>query len=305
MRKPTLEDRLEYLGVIGFVGLVRLLPRRVAVWLGGLLGAIVFDVIGFRRKVTVTNIREHLSGNRARLSAVSVGRESYANFGRGVAEFARLPRTGTGYIRDHIEMEGLDHLDAALAGGRGAVLVTGHFGSWELMGCALAKVGYPMTFLVGVQRNPLVQDLMNRLRDACGIPVVEPASLLATTRVLRDNRFLAMLADQDAGSKGVFVEFLGELASTPAGPAWLAFVAGAPVITGFIVRSDLDKHRIIIEEPCSVDGALPKEEAVQQLTQAYTSTIETYVRRYPDHYLWAHRRWKTRSADMVKIRQEG
>jgi KDO2-lipid IV(A) lauroyltransferase len=105
-----------------------------------------------------------------------------------------------------------------------------------------------------------------------------------------------MLSDQDVGERGVpgvFVEFLGELASTPRGPAQLAMLAAAPIIPGFIVRMGGTKHRIVIDEPI-----LPPEghgeESVRQLTAAYTKILETYVRRYPGHWLWTHRRWKTR-----------
>jgi KDO2-lipid IV(A) lauroyltransferase len=223
-----------------------------------------------------------------------VGRRSYTNFGRAIAEFARLPCIDTDYIEKHIRFEGLCHLDRALEEGKGGVLVTGHFGSWELMGCVLVRLGYPLTFVVGVQRNPLVQDLMNRLRGDCGIPVIEPVSLLETTRVLRGNRFIAMLSDQDARSQGVFVDFLGEPASTHAGAARLALITGAPVITGFITRTDPTSHLIVIEEPIRVDRSLDREEAILEMTRAYTGSIEAHVKAHPDHWLWAHRRWKTR-----------
>jgi KDO2-lipid IV(A) lauroyltransferase len=293
MRRPTPQDRLEYLGVISFVRGVRLLPDWMAVGLGGVLGRIAFDLLRIRRRVTVANLRGHIDRGRIGSDAVTLGRRAYMNFGRAIAEFARLPCIDVPYIRNHIRMEGLTHLDKALEEGKGAVLVTGHFGSWELMGCALVRLGYPLAFVVGVQRNRLVQGLMNRLRGECGIPVIEPTSLLETTRALRQNRFIAMLSDQDAGGHGVFVDFLGEPASTHAGAARLAFLTGAPVITGFIIRTGVTRHRIVIEEPIHIDRSLERDESVLRVTQAYTRTIEAYVRRHPDHWLWAHRRWKT------------
>jgi KDO2-lipid IV(A) lauroyltransferase len=294
MRKPTLEDRLEYVGLMMCVGVLRLLPRGAALRLAGFLGRLAFDVIGFRRGVTVANIERHLGVAAPEFDPVECGRRAYINFARGIAEFARLTCTDLNRIGDDIEFEGLGHLDAALAAGKGAVLVAGHFGSWELMGCAIARLGYPLAFVVGVQRNPLVQDLMNSLRRRCGIRVIEPGSLKAAARVLKNNGFLAMLSDQDAGRHGVFVDFLGEPASTPVGAARLAVIAGAPVITGFIIRTDLTRHRVVIGPPLSVDRTVPGWEAVGALTGAYTASIEAYVRQYPDHYLWAHRRWKTR-----------
>jgi KDO2-lipid IV(A) lauroyltransferase len=294
MKKPTVKDRLEYLGVISFVGAVRLLPHRIAVWLGGVLGVIAFDLLRIRRGVTVGNLKTHLRLDGIAPDLVDLGRGSYVNFGRALAEFVRIPCIDMDHIRRHIRLEGLEHLDRALDEGKGGVLVTGHFGSWELMGCVLVRLGYPLTFVVGVQRNRLVQALMNRLRSECGISVIEPASLLETTRVLRDNRFIAMLSDQDAGRNGVFVDFMGEPASTHAGAARLALLTGAPVITGFIMRTGLTHHRIVIEDAIRIDRSRERDDSIRGLTQAYTGCIETYIRRYPDHWLWAHRRWKTR-----------
>jgi KDO2-lipid IV(A) lauroyltransferase len=210
-----------------------------------------------------------------------------------LAEFARLPLIDTDYMARNIRIDGLEHLDDAVRLGKGAILLTGHFGSWELMGSVLAHSGYPVKFVVGIQRNRLVQGLMNRLRGASGIGVIELTSVMETVRHIRGGGFIAMLSDQDAGRRGVFVEFLGAEASTPKGAARLALATGAPIIPGFIVRSARMEHTITIEEPIHVDGRGDKETLVQRVTQQYTKVIEDYVRRYPDHWLWAHRRWKT------------
>lgn len=297
MTKPTLKDRIEYAAVMVFVHKVRLLPARASLALAGWLGRIAFDVLGFRRQVTLSNLAGHLPDAAAQGKPTRIGRMSYANFGMAIAEFVRLPSVDRAYIDRNIEMEGLEHLDGALAGGKGAVLVTGHLGSWELMGCVLVRLGYPVTFVVGIQRNPLVQDLMNQIRRSSGIDVIELTSPMAIFHTLRANRFVAMLSDQDAGRRGIFVDFLGQPASTPPGVAHLAMLSGAPIIPGFITRLGGLRHRIVIEPPVHADRACSKEAAARQLTQAYTHVIETYVRRYPDHWLWAHRRWKTPPPD--------
>jgi len=293
-RRPTLQDWLEHLSIMGFVIGTRLLPARVSVWLAGVLGQVAFDVIGFRRKVTLSNLGRRLAGGRSDEEIENIGRRSYMHFGMSVAEFVRVPAVNQDYVDRYIRLDGLEHLDRALEGKKGAVLVTGHFGSWELMGRALVLSGYPMKFIVGVQRNPLVQDMMNDLRRAAGIGVVEPDSLLRITRSLRSNSLVAMLSDQDAGPHGVFIDFFGEKASTPQGAARLAMMTGAPVIPGFMVRLGGLRHQVVIEKPIEVPAGLSREEAVMEITRGFTAVIEKYAREYPDHYLWAHRRWKTR-----------
>ena len=297
MRRPTLEDRLEYLGVILFLKGARLLSTVLALRLGSALGRLAFDIFRFRRTVTLNNLRTHLADSDLRGSRVEVGRRSYANFGMAIAEFVRLPLVGPAYIEKHIRLEGLDNLDRAMREGKGAILVTGHFGSWELMGCVLAHLGYPVTFVVGIQRNPLVQNLMNDLRHQAGIEIIELTSTQKIVRALKAGRFIAMLCDQDAGRTGVLVRFLGDRASTAQGAARLAIITGAPVIPGFIIRQKHSKHVIVIGGQVAAPDAEDRTDAVGAITQAYTDRIESYVRRYPDHWLWAHRRWKTRSVD--------
>jgi KDO2-lipid IV(A) lauroyltransferase len=155
-------------------------------------------------------------------------------------------------------------------------------------------MGYPITFAIGVQRNPLVQGLMNNLRRAAGIDLVEATSVLALARTVKSNKFVAMLSDQDAGPEGVFVDFLGTSASTPQGPARLALLTGAPVITGFITRLDTTRHLIRLEPRVRRDPYMSRGEAIGHITQEYTATLGSYVRKRPDLWLWGHRRWKTR-----------
>lgn len=302
MTKVTLEDAAEYLGVAVFLRMARLLPQAALPSVSRLMGALAFDVFGYRREVALANLAQHLSPDGPSGSTGSgehnrrrIGRESVQNFVMGLAEFTRLPLVDEAYVRKRIEITGLANLDQVLGMGRGAILVTGHFGSWEIPGCVLAQMGYPVDLLVGVQRNRLVQNLMNGLRRSCGIGIIEPRHLVRAVRALRANRFVAMLSDQDAGRGGVFIDFLGAQASTPRGAARLSILAHSPIVPGFIVRTSGCGHRIVIEEPILPPGA-PSEEALRDLTQAYTRVIESYVRRYPGQWLWTHRRWKTRPA---------
>jgi KDO2-lipid IV(A) lauroyltransferase len=110
---------------------------------------------------------------------------------------------------------------------------------------------------------------------------------------VKSNKFVAMLSDQDAGPDGVFVDFMGTPASTPQGPARLALITGAPVITGFITRLDTSRHLIRLEPRVKREASMSREEAIRHITQEYTATLESYVRKRPDHWLWGHRRWKT------------
>ncbi|MBD3367278.1 MAG: hypothetical protein GF405_03750, partial [Candidatus Eisenbacteria bacterium] len=182
-RPTTLSHRLEYAGVRLFHWLVNALPPGAGRELGALLGRAAFG-LGIRRRVTMDHLRRVFGDERDEEELVRIARESYENFGRTTFEFARFPRLSPELIEQTITLTGAEHLDEALEGGRGAILVAGHFGNWELA-ATLATMGYPLTFLVGEQHNILVDRLMNSLRARFGVEIVPlTGSLLGVLRAL-------------------------------------------------------------------------------------------------------------------------
>jgi len=306
MRRKT-SHFLVYVLVAGIVKLAQLLPHRAALHFGSFLGRFTFSVVRMRRRVAMENLKTAFP-DKTEAELRRIGRDTYRNLGMSLVEYARLPVTTTEQMAERITVEGSENFDAALERSKGAVLVTGHFGSWELMGARLRSQGYPVNFFVGEQTNTAVDNMMNDLRRSKGIGIISMgASMRNVLRALKQNQFVAMLSDQDAGSRGVFVEFMGRRASTPFGPASFAVRTGAALICGFIVRENLSHHRVILEAPLvPVPGASDEAESLR-LTQEYTSLLEKYVRERPDHWLWLHRRWKTRPKAPAKARrpQEG
>jgi KDO2-lipid IV(A) lauroyltransferase len=122
------------------------------------------------------------------------------------------------------------------------------------------------------------------------------SSVKGAWRELKENRFVCLLADQDAGRDGLFVPLLGRDASTATGPASLALRSGAEMIPGFILRRGGGRHHMVIEPPIALEAGVSPEEAVARATQRYVEILESYLKRYPDHWFWVHRRWKTRPA---------
>lgn len=270
------------------------LPLRISVGIGGIFGVIAFDLFRIRRSVTLENLRRALGSRLDERERVRVGRRSYINFAKSMVEFASLGRLKGDDIRRLVTFHGRNSIDEVLSRGRGAVVVTGHFGSWELLGAAAAAHGLPADFLVGEQSNRLVDDLMNRLRSGAGIGII--ARGIAARGVfasLRRNRIVAMLTDQDARKAGIFVDFFGIPASTYPGAAQFAFRSGCPIVFCYIVRRQGERHEAFFLPPIEVRRDSERGEEVARLTAAHTKALEECVTRYPDHYFWAHRRWKT------------
>jgi KDO2-lipid IV(A) lauroyltransferase len=292
--KRRVSHYLEYLLTISIVRLTQLLPHEYALRLGSVLGRITFSVVRLRRKVVLENLKATFP-HKNDSEIMAIARDTYRNLAMSLVEYARLPVTTQEQMRERIRVDGLENFDKALARGKGAVLVTGHFGSWELMGANLIGLGYKLHFLVGEQSNKAVDNLMNGLRRSQGIGIISMGvSMRQVLKALRANQFVAMLSDQDAGSHGVLVDFLGRPASTPFGPASFAVRTGACVVTGFIMRDGLSKHRVVLEEPIVPEEGADERSESLRLTQLYTSALEKYVREKPDHWLWLHRRWKTK-----------
>lgn len=290
--------KLSHLAEYAGLRLLMLLTRRLspsrASWVGNRLGDLAFHVIGTRRAL----VMEHLgrvygdTGDAGKLRAMS--RSVYRQLGRTAVEHARLLSGRTTDLRDRLAISGQEHIDYARHRGRGVILVTGHFGYWELLGATVALLGYPITVVAKKLHNPVVNRLMHAGRERLGMVVASMESApSAVFRALRRNECVGLLADQDAGPGGVFVEFLGLRASTYQGPALFALRTGAPIVPCFIVRSGPEHHRVCFETPIEAVPTGDEPADIERTTQAYTDVLARYILEYPDHWFWVHRRWKT------------
>jgi KDO2-lipid IV(A) lauroyltransferase len=193
-----IRHRLELLGVYILAFLPRLLPYRAAVGMGAPLGVLAFDLIRIRRDVTLDNLRRAFGDRMSERERIRIGRRSYINFAKSMIEFASIPRLNRERICRLVSLEGSEVLEGVLEEGKGAVIVTGHFGSWELLGAATASTGMPVDFLVGEQTNRLVDDYINRLRAGAGIGTIPMGvTMRGVFRALRDNRLVAMLSTRE------------------------------------------------------------------------------------------------------------
>jgi KDO2-lipid IV(A) lauroyltransferase len=204
----------------------------------------------------------------------------------------RLLRRGN--LGTYMEMHGLEHFDRALAAGKGAVLVIGHQGNWEFIGYAVTLAGYPLHAIARPLDNPYLDRYLNRFRTGAGQEIVSKYNVLRQIGDMLDqNKIVVFLADQDARRHGLFVPFFGRPASTYKAPAVMILRHGAPLLVAEIYRKGFLRH-VGIARPVDLPPGLDGEEAVRYLVTTYTASLETFIRRHPEQYLWLHRRWKTR-----------
>jgi KDO2-lipid IV(A) lauroyltransferase len=292
--RRKLKHRTEYIFLLGMMWVVQHVSLKTAHRIANGLGRFAYSALRIRREVTLDNLRRAFP-EKSEKEVKTIALRTYQNFTKMVLEFIRFPMMDKETVFSLCTIQDRENLDRLLKNNKGAVLVGGHFGNWELMGAYLALAGYPVSFLVGQQKNKLVDDLMNKYRECMGIKIIHMGvAVRGVIRALWNNGWVGMLADQDAGSDGVFVDFLGRKASNHQGPAVFALRTGAPILFANAVRQPDGKHLILIEILRFDDLKKVTPENIRFVTQAYTNLLEEKIRRYPDHWFWMHRRWKTR-----------
>ena len=288
-----IQYRIEYILTQFLVGVCSIVPLPVLRRTGAGLGWVAWRVFKVRREVVLDNITQSFAAaDPARVDQIAV--ESYRTFGMALMELAAFRRLSAERLLGMVDIEGLENFDTALEHGKGAVLFTGHLGNWELLGAVIARCGYPIYVTDTNHSNKLVHGIISDLRIRQGMKIIAPSEpLTRVTDLLSNNKFVAYLADQDARRHGIFVDFFGRPASTVRGPAIFSIRRGCPIVAGFLIREGYDRHRAIFEKPLWPDPRLKGRAAVGELTQRFTALLERYVREYPGHYFWMHRRWKT------------
>jgi KDO2-lipid IV(A) lauroyltransferase len=271
----------------------RALPERLMGPLTRALGVVAFDLVRYRRPEILSNLGLAFPA-LDRPARTRLGREVSAHLVRTLLEFLRIPRYREEGLSRRVRIDGLEHLRAAHAAGRGALILSGHLGSFEL---AVAAAAREVPIAVVVKRFPPAVDAFVRaIREGSGLTVL-PADGGARPilRALRDNKVVVFVLDQNAPRRiGVFVDFFGVPASTMRGLATLALASGAPVIPAFAHRTDSGDHVLAIDPPLELARGPDRDATVLAHTARFTALVEAAIRRHPPQWFWSHRRYRTR-----------
>jgi len=288
--RQRLKHRIEHAVVSRILRSIATRPLNEALERGARLGRLWHALDWGRRRLATRNIGLGL-GLDPQASA-RVARACFENIGRTLAEFS-LAGSRSDELLERMDLEGTEHLHAALAGGRGVFILAGHCGNWELLGARISRE-VPVTGLARAMANPLVDAAVEALRRAAGSRTMDARdSVRGVLRLLRRGEAVGMLLDQNAlRSERIFVPFLGRPAATNFGLAMLALKTGAPVLPAFSARGADGRHRAWIGAPIPCAEAGDRAARIGVSTARYTAAIEAYVRRYPEQWFWVHNRWK-------------
>ena len=293
MSAPRLPHYAQYYAIRGAVAALDRLSIRRAGRIGEWLGALGYQPLRIRRAVVERQVRAAFPG-LAEPEVLRIARASYEHLGRTSIETALLAGYSPAQVR--AMFEGVDNgevLEAALAEGKGVLLVSGHLGNWELGGAFVAASGVPIEAVARGMENPLFDRYITRTRESLGMTIVHDADAVRRVpRAMREGKGVAMLVDQGAaGLASSWVPFFGRYAKTPRGPAVFALRLGAPVVFATALRQPSGKY-VMHYERVPVRPTGDREADVDRIVADYTATLERWIRRAPEQYFWHHRRWK-------------
>ena len=273
-----------------------LLPRRAGQLIASGLALLIYGLLPKERAQMAFHLREAFGNEKTERDIRRISRNIFLHLAHSAADVLRFPKLNRARVERLVLLEeGTRKLDEALGRRKGAIVLTGHLGNWELLASYFRFLGYPGC-LVGrrIYYEPYNRVLVSLRKSGLVETIYRDESPRQLLEELRANHVVGMSADQDIDSlEGVFVPFFGRQSWTPIGPAKIAVAAKAPIVPAFMIH-ERSQYRLYIEDPIWPDGTLGKDEAVKQMTEKWSRIVENYVRCFPDQWVWMHDRWKTK-----------
>nr|WP_050058458.1 lysophospholipid acyltransferase family protein [Silvibacterium bohemicum] len=291
-----MRERLEYAVVWLLVKLLGALPRSWARALGAGVGAAALSLLGRLRQAGLRNLELAFPDKKPDEREIIL-RGLFRNLGWLLAEFCQMPRYTQANTANLVRYEGLEHYLAAKAKGKGVLIVTGHLGAWELSSYYHSLMGYPMSMVIRRLDNARVDRLVNHIRCLHGNRVLHKDDFArGLLGAMRQGETVGILMDTNmTPPQGVFVPFFAHQACTASGLARVALKTGAAVLPGFMLWEEREQKYVLHFGPeIELIATGDDERDATENTARFTAVIESYIRRYPDQWLWVHRRWKTR-----------
>ena len=295
--KYRLRHWAEYLLLRGFCGLVAWLPYRPALGLAAGLARIGFALVAARRKEAIRRIRSVLGESCSPRQARAIAWQSLRNMAFNLAEILYIGGGRPRQLPVAIDMqEPLERVRtyARENPGRGAIFACPHMGNWELAGIVVPSCGIDMFTLTGVQKNPLVQDYLQRLRHAPGVELLPRGSGTTLRKIfsnLRNGKFLAIMPDLRSRHPGIRVRFFGGEANLYPGMGHFARQVEVPIFLAIMKRRGWTRHSIELHGPFEPDLSLSKDQDAARLSQLVMDIVDAEIRKDPGQWFWYNKRW--------------
>ena len=299
MKKNKALAYSEYFLVYSFYAFLNILPQDLSLKIGRFLGLLFYKIDKKHRKHTLNNLKIAFP-TKTENELTDIAIKFYKNLGMVFVEIFRLNKYKESNIDDFVEYD-FDQINN-IYGGQGILLLTAHFGNWELLAKTFGLKGYKGNVLARPLDNPYIEKILYDLRTASGNKVIynRENAVKNIIKALNEKEIVGFLPDENASKRiGVFVDFFGVKACTMPGMANIAAKTKLPVVPAFIVRikgkdGNYSKHRLIIEPPLDIKYTGDRKTDTMNILKLFNEKIEDIIKQYPEQWFWIHNRWKTR-----------
>jgi KDO2-lipid IV(A) lauroyltransferase len=300
MKKPKISHYIEYYIMLAFQLMIRILPLSIVVYGARILAATISVFRKVRNKIVMDNLKTAFPDMDIP-SREKIRNEMYQQILMSMFDSYKYMYLSDEKKSKYIitDEESILSIDKALKNDKGCIVVGGHYGFFEGGAHYGVSINLKSAVVVANQRNKLTEKLIDIPRTKSGFLVIHRKEMRTLIKAIKDNYFIALLSDQNAGSKGVFVPFFGKLAATHQNPAILAIKYSMPILLSVTRRrkDDLLKHDqffIEVKYDDILEMDIEKDEKILKVVERYTKMIETEIKKDPTQYWWIHKRYKTR-----------
>ncbi len=290
----TVKHRLEYWAAVFGFSIANLLSAKSANSFGKFLGKFFSRILPKRKIIAIDNLRHAFKDSKTDEEYEKIAIESFENIGQTFIELARFKKISHSNLQSMVSCSDLSAFQKAHDEQNGAIIVTSHFGNWEMAAAWVVAMGYDIDCVVKVQSNHLVDNLITQLRKRLqiGIIPVKTSTLRDILKSLKNNKFVAIVADQHDPSGNLILNFFGREASVAKGPAAFAKKQNCPIIPAVMRRVEFDTFEIITAPGIYPSDSVDENEDMIRMTKKYLLFFEDVIRKYPGQWMWTHRRWK-------------
>jgi KDO2-lipid IV(A) lauroyltransferase len=288
--------------IVGWISIQ--LSRQKRTSLGKIVGNFLRILSPKREKITLENIKRAFPEQSSSWHN-KIMKESYHNLGITMVELLALKSFDDNDIREYIKYSNIDMINELHSRGKGVILLSGHFGNWELLAYSAGLFsGLPALIIVKPQKNQVADELLNSYRTQRGNSVISMYNAAFTIfKQLKKGGVVALLADQSATKdKDIYIDFFGIPAATYESPAELALKLNVPIVMGFAVRQNDGTYSVDLQE-IKHDDLEHTKEGIEELTRRHVSALESAVRANPGHWAWQHRKWKHTDQFMERMNE--
>ncbi|MFW5866684.1 MAG: lysophospholipid acyltransferase family protein [Armatimonadota bacterium] len=281
-----------------FALLARLLPLECLHDIGDAVGSLLFCLLGPRREIGMENLKKIFGDRFDEWERARIIEFSMRNMAKTMLELLKTPWMTEDELRRFAPVRGIEHLERASREG-GVIVITGHFGNWELAAASIARIGLDLSVIARDANDPDTANIINRARQMAGERVLPRESVRDMLQTLRDGNLLGILPDQHADRGGIWLPFMGHLACTATGPVTLANRTDSAIVPAFARRTEDDTLDVYFLPPIELPHTGDREADIRRGTEMVNEVLGEQITKYPEQWVWMHRRWREPPAEVA------